>query len=126
MPSPFAAALAQAEAAIDQHMGETVQITPMRPGEFARLPDAERPAFDVTALVVPDDPSGAAIPKLDARHVTEQWSIEVRRTLLAGRRVMKGDEIVLLDQPGGPRVVVNHVERLDAERVLFVCGPVSD
>jgi len=126
MASPFAQALAAAEPAFDEHMGDQVQITPMRSGDFARLPDPDRPAFDVVALVSSDDQASTDVPKLAARVVMENWIVEVRRSQLAGRLVRKGDEMILLDEQDSPRVVVNHVERLDRERMSFVCAPVSD
>lgn len=126
MASPFAVALAAAEPAFDDHMGDAVQITPMRSGDFERLPDPDRPAFDVVALVSSDDQASTDVPKLGARVVMENWIVEVRREQLAGRRVQKGDEMILLDEENSPRVVVNHIERLDRGRMCFVCAPVSD
>ena len=125
MRSPYQRALAAADARFDQHMGEMVQITPMRQSDFGRSPDPQRPAFDCVALVEAGAPSTANIPTLDTRVVYEQWDVEVRRAVLGDRRVRKGDEIILLDRPGSPRVMVNHVERLDEVRVKFVCGPIS-
>ncbi len=126
MPSPFSAAMARADAALDTYMGETVQVSPQKAGDFARQPDPNRPAFDVVALVVDGDPSGTNVPRLDARVVHEEWRIEIRRTLLAGRRIAKGDEIILLDRPGSPRITVNMVERLDEHRLGLICGPIAD
>lgn len=126
MPSPFAAALLRADQDLDAHLGGTVQVTPMRSGDFARMPDPERPAFDVVALVVAGESSSAQVPKLESRYVAERWTVEIRRVLVAGRRIGKGDELVLLDEPGSPRVVVDHVEPGDPGRVVLVCGPISD
>ncbi len=126
MPSPFQRALATADAVLDNHMGETVQVTPMKRGDFEVTPDPARAAFDVIALVTDDDPSAANITSLDARVVHEQWRVEVRRELLAGRRVVKGDHIILLERVGSPTVSVTMVERLDERRVAYLCGPVRD
>lgn len=126
MPSRFAEAMAAADVALDAHMGEDVQVTPMRRGDFAAVPDPDRPAFDVTALVVDGDPSSTPIAKMDVRVVHEEWRVEVRRAVLAGRKVRKGDEIVLLERPGSPRIVVTFVERLDRERLHLVCGPLRE
>ena len=40
MPSPFARALAAADVVLDGQMGETVQVSPQKLGDFARLPRA--------------------------------------------------------------------------------------
>lgn len=122
MTSPFAQAWAAADVVLDGHFGETVQITPMRSSDFARVPDGDRPAFDVEALVYWDDQASIDVPKLTTRVVAESWTIEIRRALLAGRTVHKGDEIILLDQPNSPTVVVAHVENQDRERMTFVCS----
>lgn len=126
MPSPFAAALAQAEVDLDLHMAEDVQIIPMRVGEFAKLPDPDRPAFDVAALVSIVDPSSINLPGGDLRMGYEEVKVEVRRVLLpAGFRFRKGDEMLLLEQGQVPRLIVNRVERLDANRLELVCGPIT-
>jgi len=124
--SPFAAALAQAEVDLDLHMAEDVQIIPMRAGEFAKLPDPDRAAFDVAALVSIVDPSSINLPGGDLRMGYEEVKVEVRRVLLpVGFRFRKGDEVLLLEQGQVPRLIVNRVERLDANRLELVCGPIT-
>jgi len=126
MSSPFRAAASRAESDLDAHLADRVQITPMRSTDFARVPDPDRPAFDVIALVACGEPSAINIPRVDMRAVSEVWHVEVRRAEMAGRRVRKGDEIILLDEPGSPRVIVTHLEPGDPDRVCLVCGPVSE
>jgi hypothetical protein len=124
--SPFRAAAVRAEADLDAHLADRVQITPMRNGDFARVPDAQRPAFDVMALVAAGEPTSVDIPKFDSRAISEVWHVDILRAELAGRRIRKGDEVILLDWPGSPRLVVSYQEPGDADRVCLVCGPVAD
>lgn len=126
MASPFAAALAAADAAIDGQMGESVQVTPMRDGDFDAAPDPERPAFDCVALVSFADPAPAPIAKMDIKFMAEEYTVEIRREVLAGRRIAKGDELILLEQPGSPRVrVVRPPSRLDPGRIALTCAPTA-
>jgi len=126
MTGAWQTALDRLDSALDRQLGEAVSIVPMRLTDFGKNPDPERPAFDVTALVDWLDPASAQIPHTETRVVHEEVHVEVRRIELAGRRVAKNDEILLLDRPGSPRVAVNFVQTLDPGRVVFVCGPARD
>ena len=117
--SPFAAALAAADVVIDAQMGEDISIIPCVPGDFGAVPDSERPAFDVVGLVYETDPSAADAGSMMTRLPYEEWEIEVRREHLAGRRVRKGDEVLLLDRPGSPRFVVSRIDDVDRSRIIM-------
>jgi len=119
MASPFAAALAQMDERLDEHMGEAIAVTPMRAGDFGTTADPDRPAFTVKALVDYVDPSAADVGKLQARLVYSETVVEIRRAVLAGRRLRKNDEIVLVEQSGTPRLKISRVDDVDPER-LFV------
>jgi|GEM_PF-4856143 len=126
MPSPFAAALVEAEAVLDQHLGESVTVIPMVASDFGRTVDGIRPAFDAVALVTVQDPSSANAEGMEVRVAYDEVTVEIRRALLPAYRLAKNDEILLLERPGSPRVKVNRIERLDEERIVLVCGPVAD
>ena len=123
MTSPFLQALADADVALDGVMGEDVQITPMRAGKIDRLPDPERPAFDVVALVSAEEPASATVPSLKSRVVYDQWRIEIDRRVLGVRVIKDGDSMILLDQPGSPHVRVGLILRDDPQRLIYLCGP---
>lgn len=125
MPSQFQAALAAADLAIDGEMGEQVQVTPMRNGEFARQPDASQPAFDVIALVSDGRTLAQHIASLETKVASEEWIVEIRRAVLGARRLRVGDELILLDRPDSPHLVVNRVARTDEGRIELTCGPTS-
>ena len=124
MVSPFAAALSEAELALDEHLGESVSVLPMRVSDFGRAPDPERPAFDVPALVTLQDPSSANAAGLEVRVAYDEVEVEIRRALVP-IRLAKNDEIALGERPDAPRLKVNRIERLDEERLVLVCGPVA-
>lgn len=119
MPGGWADALARLDEDLDAHLGETVQVTPMRPGDFAVTPDPDRPAFDVMAQVFEHDGSTADISKLGARVPYEEVEVAIRRALLAGRTIRKNDEVLLVDRPGALRFRVMRVETIDRERVAL-------
>lgn len=122
MPSAFAAALAEAERALDVHLGESVSVVPMVSADFGRAPDNSRPAFDAVALVTVHDPSSANAGGIEVRVAYDEVEVEIRRSLLPAYRLAKNDEIILRDRPGSPRLKVNRIEQLDEERVVLVCG----
>lgn len=126
MPAAWQTAIDKLDRALDRQLGETVSIIPMRLADFGKNPDPARPAFDVTALVDFLEPASAQVQHTETRVVHEEVHVEVQRSELAGRRVAKNDEILLLDRPGSPRVVVNFVKTLDPGRGLFICGPAKD
>lgn len=125
MASPFMRALAAADADLDLHIGEQIQVTPMLSGDFDLRSDPDRPAFDAMAIVTDQSPSSMNVPRLDARIVHEEWTVEILRSALAGRVIKARDHILLLDRPGSPTVSVNFVKRTDETRMAYVCGPVG-
>lgn len=126
MPSPFEAALAKADLAIDAKMAEEISIIPMLRGDFAEAVDSERPVIDVVALVNYVDPSSADIDKLDGRIAYDEYEIEIRRALLpAGYKVRKNDIVQLLDRHGSPRTKVMRVNEIDPTRLVITLSPVA-
>lgn len=124
MTSPFAAALAAADVVLDEQMGEAVQITPMRGGDFGRQTDAGRAVIDVVALVGHVDPSSADIATLESRVGYEEVEVEIRRAALPADVVFrKGDDVLLLDRPGAPRYKISRIDGNDPSRwVLSLAG----
>ena len=125
MVSPFATALKDMDARLDEHMGELIAITPMLAAEFGVSADPDRAAFEVVALVDDVDPSTTPIPGLEVRVGYEEMVIEIRWALVpAGFRFRKGDEIELLERPDlGKLEITAPAERLDPERVVLKLGP---
>lgn len=127
MPSPFAAALSEADRVIDGHLEEDVSIVPMTGGRYGDSVDNERPVIDVKALVDFTEPSAANIEKLEAMVAYEQWEVEIRRALLPeGYRIKKNDEVQLLDRPGAPKTRVMRRNEQDPERLCLTLSPIAD
>lgn len=125
MPSPFRQALIAAEPAFDVHMGDRVRFVPMLAGDFGATPDGTRAAFEVSALVNYQDPSAADIGKMNARVPYEETTVEVQRSLLAGRVIRKDDQVILLDEEGEPTLKVSRIEGNDPTRRLFVLAKIG-
>jgi hypothetical protein len=126
MPSPFMAALADADADIDAELAEQITIVPMRRGEFAEQVDNERPTIDCVALVNHIDPSAADIPHLEARAPYEEFEAQIRRIVLpVGFRIAKGDKVCMLDRPGSPWTRVGRFSGVDPERVTLTLQPIG-
>lgn len=130
MPSPFEAALAKADEAIDAVMAETVTIVPMLRGgasDYGVAVDNERPTIDVRALVNYVDPSMANIDKLEAAVTYNEIEVEIlRANLEAGTKFRKGDVVQLIDRPGSPRTKINRVSNIDPTRIVLTLAPISD
>ena len=126
MPSPFAAALTEADVAIDDEMAEMISIVPRARGDFAVIIDAERSVIDCVALVDFVDPSSADLSALDARAPYEELEAQVRRAALpVGAVIRKGDEVLLLDRAGTPRTKVGRVNGNDPERIYLTLAPIG-
>ena len=78
-PSPFATAFARMDAALDDHMGEQISVIPLRHGDFADMPDQNRPAFVVGGLVDEGTEHGSAASPLHVHVPDTTWSVEIRR-----------------------------------------------
>lgn len=126
MPSPFATALAAADAVFDEHMGERVRFTPQVVSDFGATPDAGRPAFECVGLANYVDPSAADIGRLDARYSYEESEIEIRYALLPGYSLRKNDEVVLLERRHQPRLKISRVNDNDPERLVLTLTRLVD
>lgn len=126
MSAGWKGALDKLDATLDRYMGEQVSIVPMIASDFGTRADSDREVLDVTALVVEVEPSQEAPAKMQTRFAHEEMSVSVLRSELAGARIAKGDEIILLDRPAAPRLIITRVDRLDPARVMLICGPVKD
>lgn len=127
MTAGWQRALDKLDGTLDRYLGESIMVVPMRKGEFASAPDPERATFDITGLAAEWETSADAVTKLQSRTTVETMVVEVKAALLpAGARIVKGDELVLLDRPRAPRLVITRTERLDPGRVVWVCGPTAD
>lgn len=117
MPSPFAAALAKMDADLDVHMGEVVAFAPQASGKFAARPDPARPAFSLACLVHDVDPSTADIGSMESRVRYEEWELEIRREVLAGRVLRKGDRAELTERAHLPLLEVARIDDTDRTRL---------
>lgn len=129
MASPFAQALKDMDARLDEHMGERIFVTPMLRSDFDVIEDPDRAAFEVVALVDDVDPSTTPIPGHDTRVTYEEMVVEIRYDLLPPDfRFRKGDEIEFLERPNSPSLfkVTAPPERLDQERLVLKLGPIGE
>lgn len=121
--SRFLRELAKADVVLDDGLGELVTITPMIVGDYKITLDPARAAFTLVALVSESEPAAEDVQR--ARFEHEQFEIDIRWSLLpAGMVVKKGDQVTLMDEARAhvPPLQVDRVPRLDAGRLVLVCG----
>lgn len=103
---------------IDRRLGERIEVRPQAPesGVAPGGPDAERPAFVVTAMVLAptgrDVDVGGNHRNFHARIRGGRIIVSVRSAEFSGRSIREGDLVAALDRDGVP---VWRIARIDDE-----------
>ncbi len=120
MASGWGRALAMMDADLDAELGETVQVVPTIVSDYdGTRPDPDRPTFDVIALVHENEAHAIAPPGLRTEVQSVEFVLEIRRVVMPDVRLKKGDEVVLLDRPDAPRLVISRIDRWDESRIVM-------